>query len=601
MSFGAENSQDLSEALLPDDKSWELDLALGTCYSADLKTILFILYRLLGHDPDSEDKALEGSALYQSFLSLREKIRIFHDPGHYRISQGDEFSKFLDEVMREYPVKRGCSFHPKTLVLKFKKVNEEGASYQYRLIVLSRNFTTDTSLDVMFAGELLPGEGEINDVSSFVGHLNANLPKDDTVQFSDLANELGNCKINPLDGNREVRDIHFFWQKESNPLIDQVKAYIVGSGEVAMISPFVKAGGLEKLYNAFDGQQVCLVSTKFDLDKGCYQQDFCDLVGKGKVYNLRSDDNLPKMLANLHAKLILCDDEDKVKVMLGSSNFSNRGLNGKNIEAVVTFNLYGQSLDNIFHKDWTVENTEGKIPIAEEYIVVKLEGDPPEDTADEKVQQLLSQLKLEIKYEREGRKVNSKMKITGLEDIKQDAELKDGKLWVRPYRGEQVSVSLEITSIDFIFKDASSYTSLYEFHFQWGNGRFKKVVLRSVTPFFEILNERVEALVADYINREGIFKQLDALLGNITFGGDRSKKKDEGKGDWGFGEVFNLPVNLEKLFINCIEKPEKVKLINQVFKTSAEKISDPVRKLQFIKVKELWDRLYKEGAFNETS
>ena len=135
--------------LLQPDMGYTLDFAVGTTYSLDLEALLGVpvSFGLL----ESEDCAQMDNPLYilEAIRSSADHIALFCNAGGIKLpSRIQSVYSLLEESVFEVRLSNHGNFHPKLWVLKY--TNEEGDSY-IKLLVLSRNLTFDTSIDLCVA------------------------------------------------------------------------------------------------------------------------------------------------------------------------------------------------------------------------------------------------------------------------------------------------------------------------------------------------------------------------------------------------------------------------------------------------------------------
>lgn len=162
-----------SDALRPRE-GYQIEFAVGTTYSLDLRALLGLCIPLgLGFEPE-ELATVNPVSLFAALQRLQGKLAIFCDKGNIKadISGNSKTSgllMLLEGMIHQVHVnthrKDGLSsFHPKVWVVKY--VSADGGDPLYRLMVMSRNLTFDTSWDVV---AVLDGHcGAPNDCGSHV-------------------------------------------------------------------------------------------------------------------------------------------------------------------------------------------------------------------------------------------------------------------------------------------------------------------------------------------------------------------------------------------------------------------------------------------------
>lgn len=137
-----------SEMLRP-DVGYTLEFAVGTTYSLDLEALLGIPVSMgLLEDGDTEQLR---NPLYvlESIRASSDKIAIFCNAGGIKLPDRiQSVYSLLEESVFQVKLGKNANFHPKLWVLKYS--NEARESY-LKLLVLSRNLTFDSSIDLCVA------------------------------------------------------------------------------------------------------------------------------------------------------------------------------------------------------------------------------------------------------------------------------------------------------------------------------------------------------------------------------------------------------------------------------------------------------------------
>lgn len=132
---------------------FELDFAVGTTYSLDAKAFLALSLSFSGLGEISDNDFKNPIRLLEGIRQAIRKIAIFCNRGGLiPPEQTNPLYAMLDkcvfEVFNKYePL---ANFHPKIWIIKERSLQDRNL-YQIKLIVLSRNLTKDTSLDVAVA------------------------------------------------------------------------------------------------------------------------------------------------------------------------------------------------------------------------------------------------------------------------------------------------------------------------------------------------------------------------------------------------------------------------------------------------------------------
>ena len=183
-------------SLLKAPKGFDLDFAIGTTYSLDFSTLMSAYLSLglsVGTDSSLADDPMH---LFAALSEVRDKVAVFCEKG--RIKGGRQYVGLYSQMESsifevDLPERKGAkypSFHPKVWILRFRKKNVPGF-IQYRICVLSRNITQDSSWDLAcaFEGDARESHGQRSSggvmLERFVGEL-MGWCKEGTPQYSGL-------------------------------------------------------------------------------------------------------------------------------------------------------------------------------------------------------------------------------------------------------------------------------------------------------------------------------------------------------------------------------------------------------------------------------
>lgn len=141
--------------LLRPDVGYRLDFAVGMTYSLDLEALLGVPISLGLLEEGDEEQMRSPLYVLEAIRESAGKIALFCNAGSIQLPQRIQSVYSLLEGS-VFQVKRPdkSSFHPKLWVLKYS--SPEGDTY-LKLLVLSRNLTFDTSLDLCVAMRGKPG------------------------------------------------------------------------------------------------------------------------------------------------------------------------------------------------------------------------------------------------------------------------------------------------------------------------------------------------------------------------------------------------------------------------------------------------------------
>ena len=309
------------------------DQAIGTTYTLDPTTLLTIpvhlglAVRRKGGEADSVD-------LLGALHRVADRITVYAQCGRIQVPSGEQaLFSLLEPMIVEAASPGGGAFHPKVWVLRFK--DAEGGRPIFRLLVLSRNLTADRSWDLclQLEGQLTKKARVANQpLSEFIHSLPsraintvARKKRKKRKQAKDLATEIACVKWELPESFDEIR-FHAIHGKSWHS---------AKSDRLAVISPFVTTPALEALARTTK-QPVVLVSRPEELDN--LEPNPGEIFERIEILNdaVESDDGEDmsgRDMYGLHAKAIVTEKGDKVRVYVGSANATTSALvGGHNIE-----------------------------------------------------------------------------------------------------------------------------------------------------------------------------------------------------------------------------------------------------------------------------
>ena len=313
-----------------------LDRAVATTFTLDLETALMVPLAFAGFRFDENPDPIE---IMEALRRMSERLDIFCQAGAISAARWpSDLVALLENVI--HGVRRpgrGRIFHPKVWALRFLGPSGEPA---FRLVVLSRNLTSDRSWDTIlwFDGHL-QGRRPIatnRPLASFFealsGLVPGGLPKERSDAVEELAQELRRVSWELPDGVREARfhpiGIRGF---RSFPVEDHFSGY-----RRLVVSPFVRDGFIQRVVNATPGQRASLVSRGEEL--ATLRTDTLDRLN---AYELDpsaqlSVDDVDRdtgrtFLNNLHAKVYVAERARLAHLYIGSANATEGGFGG-NVE-----------------------------------------------------------------------------------------------------------------------------------------------------------------------------------------------------------------------------------------------------------------------------
>jgi len=340
---------DYGEQLCP-PKGFELDAAIATTYNLDLNALLTVPIALCFSDTLDGDLKGEKLALLEAIGQVRDKVTVFYQKGNIAIpSQFNRLFTLLEPCLQAVVPSGGAfsSFHPKLWLLRFIESEPVSKTPQvcYRLLVLSRNLTFDRSWDVAVSldGELvgdkkeLPLKGENN--LQFLGFIK-DLIEEGAVTESNktICDELPKIKwkapddfefVNLLVGGGE-RGKPIEFEATNNDEIMVVSPFLKGAGKTGSALKWLAelAPNTKERYLFSRAEELNAVG-KMALGGEDWQYFAFNerLVASDETHELTDSSvgDEPKS-QNLHAKLIIQQQNQKAYWHVGSANATNAAM-----------------------------------------------------------------------------------------------------------------------------------------------------------------------------------------------------------------------------------------------------------------------------------
>lgn len=342
---------------------YKVDYAVGTTYSLDLPTFMSLPFSLgFIEDPD---EAMRNCNEYL-FTALRlcdSKLAVFCNFANIRVPTSGQKKSFYSLIEKSiFTVKVSkksdeiVNFHPKVWVIQESEINGTGS--RIKLIVMSRNLSTDNSLDVVceLTGDIGKNEAPAASLTKhkplwdFLNYLKKHADERKRAMIEKLIGSLKKVKRFEID--EELFDDYSF-----HPM--GIKGYkgvetleqIQDSREAMIISPFIDPYTLEGFSEI--GNKT-LITREMSLSEAIVNQ-----FGKDNIYimNQQMLDNEESEPVDLHAKIYYSRDrENRQHVHLGSANATWNGFH-KNVEFILGLRLakhkwsYEKFRENFIHDD----------------------------------------------------------------------------------------------------------------------------------------------------------------------------------------------------------------------------------------------------------
>jgi len=123
--------------IMEEKDGYEMEWVCATTFSIDMASIVPIIY--------FANSYYEDSTLEEAIIKAKNKVRIFYQYNKFQYTSiKANFRTILESFFKNacVPVKtEGYCFHPKIILMKYRKNQENDEKYIYRLSVASRNLT----------------------------------------------------------------------------------------------------------------------------------------------------------------------------------------------------------------------------------------------------------------------------------------------------------------------------------------------------------------------------------------------------------------------------------------------------------------------------
>lgn len=311
--------------LLRPDVGYTLDFAVGTTYSLDLEALLGVPVSLgLLEDADAEQMR---SPLYvlEAIRTSSNKIAIFCNAGGIKLPDKiQSVYSLLEESVFQVKLSKNSNFHPKLWVLKYS--NEAGKSY-FKLLVLSRNLTFDSSIDLCVAmrGEVKHARRLKNkslaDMLTFVGQYAKRAKQQ---QILSLAEDV--MRVAAFEVEHPFEDYKFFPMGIPGHPGNETKLF-EQKYDLFAVSPFLSDDVVQQLTQ--NASQKILITRKSSVTKRTMEAFDHVFITKDIL-----SDNEFGIKQDIHAKLYFTTTQDGNYLYIGSANASHNAFY-RNVECLL--------------------------------------------------------------------------------------------------------------------------------------------------------------------------------------------------------------------------------------------------------------------------
>ena len=313
-----------SELLRP-DAGYTLDFAVGMTYSLDLEALLGVPVSLGLLDEADESNLRSPLYVLEAIRKSADRIALFCNAGGIKLPDKiQSVYSLLENSVFQVKLTKTSNFHPKIWVLKYSQ-NGEG-SY-IKLLVMSRNLTFDSSIDISAAlqGPIGEEESEKNrplaDFLRYVAHFADSKKRPQVLALADDV-----LKVAAFEVEAPFEDYDFFpigipgYSGSTFPLFGQ-------KSDLFAVSPFLSDETVQKM-TQFKGNKR-LVTRKSSVTPAVMEAFDHVYVTKDVL-----SDNEYGAQQDIHAKIYYTTTRMANYLYLGSANASQNAFY-KNIECLL--------------------------------------------------------------------------------------------------------------------------------------------------------------------------------------------------------------------------------------------------------------------------
>ena len=321
---------------------YQLDQAVGTTFSLKLDALLlppaaFALFEASLGTTGDEDATQTPVGLLESVRRHAGRILMFCQNGQIAVPEKRKLVPFLERCVVPVDAPRGGLFHPKVWVLRFR--HARSVDLRYRLLVMTRNLTFDSSWDTVArldsSDDGVDLGGELAQfIDSLPGLAHDPMRADRRQVVADLAKQLETVRFALPNGFHHGR---FLGLPRQLP-------FPANAGRMLVISPYLGSGLLSRLPKR--SQRSVMVSRPEAIDDSADDLDGFETFILSPDLASSTDDGPSRPIGDpaltesgLHAKAFLFDVGETAHLFTGSANATQAAFS-TNVE--VMLELHGQ-------------------------------------------------------------------------------------------------------------------------------------------------------------------------------------------------------------------------------------------------------------------
>jgi hypothetical protein len=303
-----------SELLRP-DAGYALDFAVGMTYSLDLEALLGVPVSLGLLDDADEGNLRSPLYILEAIRKSADRIALFCNAGGIKLPDKIQIVySLLENSVFQVKLKKNSNFHPKIWVLKY---SQEGCPAYIKLLVMSRNLTFDSSIDISAAlrGTIEAETSEKNrplaDMLKYISQFADNKKRP---LILSLAEDV--LKVNAFEVSSPFDDYDFFplgiqnYTGKDFPLFDQ-------KSDLFAVSPFLSDETIQRMTN-FKGKDNKSIITRKSSVTPTVMKSFDHVYVTKDILS----DNEYGAKQDIHAKIYYTTTQNGNFLYLGSANAS---------------------------------------------------------------------------------------------------------------------------------------------------------------------------------------------------------------------------------------------------------------------------------------
>ena len=313
-----------SELLRP-DAGYTLDFALGMTYSLDLEALLGVPVSLGMLDDADEGNLRSPLFILEAIRKSADRIALFCNAGGIKLPDKiQSVYSLLENSVFQVKLNKNSNFHPKIWVLKY---SQEGSPAYIKLLVMSRNLTFDSSIDITAAlrGTIETDESEKNrPLADFLNYISRFADNKKRPQIASLAEDV--LKVASFEVSSPFEDYDFFplgipgYSGRDFPLFDP-------KYDLFAVSPFLSDETIMRMTD-FKGRRS-LITRKSSVTPAVMEAFDHVYVTKDIL-----SDNEYGAKQDIHAKIYYTTTKNGNYLYLGSANASQNAFY-KNVECLL--------------------------------------------------------------------------------------------------------------------------------------------------------------------------------------------------------------------------------------------------------------------------